>query len=68
MDFVVESNPYQLLNVKQTASLEEIKKQFTRLSLKYHPDRNSKSDPNYYKENCKAYTILAESKKSMNRF
>lgn len=31
---------YDILEVPQTASIEEIKKSYRKLSLKYHPDRN----------------------------
>ena len=31
---------YSVLNVKKTATLEEIKKSYRQLALKYHPDKN----------------------------
>lgn len=36
----MESNYYQLLEVPENASQEEIKKSYRRLSMMYHPDKN----------------------------
>eukprot|EP01080_Neovahlkampfia_damariscottae_P010769 gene10769-3388_t len=34
------SKHYKILGIAKTSSLEEIKKQYYKLSMKYHPDRN----------------------------
>jgi hypothetical protein len=36
----VERNPYEVLGVTSTDSMESIKKSFKKLSMKYHPDKN----------------------------
>lgn len=38
------TNHYEVLGVEQTANSDEIKKAYRRLSLQYHPDRNSTPD------------------------
>ena len=37
------SDPYQILDIPRNASIHEIKSQFRKLALKYHPDRNKDS-------------------------
>lgn len=62
-------NFYQLLNVDGTASSDEIKKNYRRLAMKYHPDRNH-SDPASAEANFKkikeAYETLIDPKKRQN--
>lgn len=52
---------YQILEVPSTASKEDIKKAYKRLSFKFHPDRNNGEE--FYEERIKelnyAYTILS---------
>lgn len=53
-------DPYSVLGVSQSATPEEIRRVFRKLSLKYHPDRNP-NDSNaeaIYKEVSKAYDLL----------
>ena len=56
-------NPYKILNIDEKSSLEEIKKAYRVLALKYHPDRNrnniEEAEKNF-KEISKAYTILLQ--------
>jgi len=37
-------NPYEIIGVEKTASIEDIKRAYRRLSLKHHPDRNGNSE------------------------
>ena len=37
---IASFDPYKILNLDTGAELSEIKKQYRKLSLKYHPDRN----------------------------
>lgn len=58
------SDYYNILGVNKTASIDEIKKAYRKLALKYHPDRNK--DPNAtekFKEINEAYEILSNSEK-----
>jgi DnaJ family protein B protein 4 len=55
-------NHYEILGVEQTATSEEIKKAYRKLSLKFHPDKTS--DPEIaekYKSINEAYAILGNS-------
>ena len=58
------SNFYKILNVDESASQDEIRKSFRKLSLKYHPDRNNSYDSeNIFKELNEAYEVLGNDKK-----
>ena len=56
---------YKILDVVKDASQEEIKKQYRKLSMKYHPDRNpdNKEAENKFKEISAAYAVLSDPKK-----
>lgn len=63
-------NYYEILGVTKSASDDEIKNAFRKLSLKYHPDRqNGKSDSEKkdaeekFKEIAEAYSILSDKDK-----
>jgi curved DNA-binding protein CbpA len=49
---------YDILNVSKTASLNEIRKEYQRLSLLYHPDKNATSTKFYDIQ--RAYEILSD--------
>ena len=59
-----EENYYKILEVSETATAEEIKRSYRKLSLKYHPDRNGGNlDPDVsekYKKINGAYEILGD--------
>jgi len=53
---------YKILNINRDASIEEIKRSYRQLALKYHPDRNN-GDKNYeeiFKSVTEAYTVLID--------
>ena len=55
---------YTILEVTQNASLEEIKKSYRRLALKYHPDVNkNNNDSSYFIKINEAYEILSNDQK-----
>ena len=56
---------YSILGVSKTASADEIKKQFRKLALKYHPDRNqgNKAAEAKFKELSEAYEVLSDTQK-----
>lgn len=55
---------YNVLGIKQDASLNDIKKAFRSLALKYHPDKNGNSEESKIKfmTVVEAYEMLSDSK------
>lgn len=58
-------NPYELLEVTETASLEEIKKSYRKKAKQYHPDLNpgDAEAAERFKELSEAYAILSDEEK-----
>src|SRR3990172_2863943 len=57
-------NPYETLGVSNTASIDEIKEQFRKLALIFHPDKNkSQNSETRFKEISEAYELLSDPKK-----
>lgn len=56
---------YEVLGVDKKATLDEIKKAYRKLAVKYHPDRNpgDKEAEEKFKEATEAYEILSDDKK-----
>ena len=49
---------YNLLNLPKTATLNDIKKAYRQMSIKYHPDKNNSSDSNQFNKINEAYIQL----------
>ncbi len=55
---------YEVLGISKSSSVDEIKKQYRKLALKFHPDRNkSEEAPEHFKEISEAYAVLSDSEK-----
>ena len=56
---------YQSLGVARTASADEIRKEYRKLAMKYHPDRNpnDKQAEDHFKEINEAYQVLSDPQK-----
>ena len=56
-------NLYDLLNVTETNSTDEIRKSYKRIILKFHPDKINKEVEELYYQVVKAYDILTNDNK-----
>ena len=56
---------YEILSVERTVTVEEIKKSYRKLAVKYHPDKNpgDKAAEEQFKELGEAYEILSDPQK-----
>lgn len=59
-------NYYEKLNVEKSATIDEIKKSYKKLAIKYHPDRNPSDIENckeIFKTIVEAYEVLSDTNK-----
>jgi len=55
---------YEVLGVSKDTQPNEIKSQYRKLALKFHPDRNKSSEAaEHFKEISEAYAVLSDTKK-----
>ena len=55
---------YEVLGVDKTSDESEIKRQYRKLALKFHPDRNKSAEAaEHFKEISEAYAVLSDAKK-----
>ena len=55
---------YEVLGVTKTSSQDEIKQQYRKLALKFHPDRNKSSEAGeHFKEISEAYAVISNPEK-----
>ena len=67
MLFLSDLNYYEILGVSHNASIEEIKKKYRELSLKFHPDKtNSSLASEMMKKINEAYETLSDEQKRRN--
>ncbi len=61
----MSSDYYQALGITKDATVEDIKKSYRKLALKYHPDRNpgNKSAEENFKKISEAYAVLSDPEK-----
>ncbi|MDG2383091.1 MAG: molecular chaperone DnaJ [Pirellulaceae bacterium] len=59
---MLNDNPYELLGVEKDASVDEIKRAYRRLALKYHPDKNAGDEKaaKQFRKISEAYEILSD--------
>ena len=56
---------YEILQVTRSAELDEIKKAYRRLAIRFHPDHNADASrtEDHFKEATEAYDVLADARK-----
>ena len=55
---------YEVLGVTKSSAADEIKQQYRKMALKFHPDRNKSSEAaEHFKEISEAYAVLSDNEK-----
>ena len=62
---MIKNDYYEILGIDRTASEDEIKRNYRKLAMKYHPDRNpgDKDAEEKFKEAAEAYEVLRNGEK-----
>ncbi|MGB4208441.1 MAG: DnaJ domain-containing protein, partial [Smithellaceae bacterium] len=62
---MIKKDYYEILGVKKTAADEEIKKNYRKIAMQCHPDRNpgDKQAEERFKEAAEAYEVLSDPQK-----
>jgi molecular chaperone DnaJ len=62
---MTERDYYEILGVAKTSSIDEIKKAYRQMAMKYHPDRNPNNSEaeKKFKEAAEAYEVLSDADK-----
>ena len=57
---------YEIIGVDKNASLNDIKKSYRKIAMKYHPDKNpdDKEAEIKFKESAEAYAVLSDENKT----
>lgn len=51
-------NPYQILNIPESSTVDEAKKAYRKLAAKYHPDNKETGNENKFKEVTQAFKMI----------
>jgi hypothetical protein len=58
----IKNGPYKILGLENTATIEEIKKAYKKLALKYHPDRNKDAEAE------EIFKAISDAKEILNKY